>query len=267
MNAVIFYVTDTFRLTGSTINAIEYFLAGVEHNPELKLFLLNGNKKFLKNIMKLMHERYILVGLNLSNIECIPSSKLVRKKFDVALVVDYMTISRTKGIINAKKLLVISEKHTESERFFYNKDKYNVEYYGEMPFHYRDHEYRMKCVFDRYRPLANVKEGTYLNSPRNPNPEEIDSSRFPQPVFFKSKTTPKENLFEQFTHYVYYHVGGWFDPHPRLFLECSFYNKTIEYINETDIKDGSWYRMEDLVHKGLWNRTLSKDDEIIGQLL
>jgi len=44
MNAILFYVTPTFRLTGSTINAIEYFLAAYEHNPDIKLLLLNKDK-------------------------------------------------------------------------------------------------------------------------------------------------------------------------------------------------------------------------------
>ena len=40
-SVILFYVTPTFRLTGSTINAIEYFLEGWTHNPDLKLILVN----------------------------------------------------------------------------------------------------------------------------------------------------------------------------------------------------------------------------------
>ena len=267
MKAVVFYVTKIFRLTGSTINAIEYFLAGVEHNPELKLYLVNGKTRFKKAILKLMSERYVLDGLNISNIECIRASKLLTKRIDTALVVDYMTISKTKGLMNCEKIIVISEKHTSNPRYFYDKNRYNVEYYGEMPFHYKDHDYRMKCVFDRYKPLRNVRVGTYVNSPRNMHLDQVDLSGFPQPAFFKSKNTPKENLFENFTHYVYLHANAWFDPHPRLFLECAFYDKTMDYINDFGIEDGSYYRWNDLQKNGLKDRTLTKDDDIICQMM
>ena len=265
MNAVIFYMTDSFRLTGSTINAIEYFLACVEHNPTIKLLLLNCSPRYKTRLMDIIKDRYITDGLKLENIECIHPARLVTQKIHNALVVDYMTISRTKGRINAKKILVISEKYTESERFFYDKNLYNVSYYGEMPFHYRDFDYRMKCLFDRYRPLGKVKKGTYVNSPRNPH--TVDISKFPQPAFFKSKKGHKENLFEQFTHYAYVHCGGWFDPHPRLFLECTFYDKEIIYINDLDIQDGSYYRMQDIRKNGLKDRTLTKEDDIICQMI
>ena len=59
-------------------------------------------------------------------------------KFDVVLIVDYVTIKYTKGILNSKKILVISEKYTEKENFFFDKSLYPVIYYGEMPFHYKD---------------------------------------------------------------------------------------------------------------------------------
>jgi hypothetical protein len=267
MNAVVFFVTKTFRLTGSTINAIEYFLAAAEHNPEMKLFMINGNMHFKRTILKLMNERYILDGVNLSNIKFLSIGKFIRNKIQTALVVDYMTIGRTKGLMNCDNIIVISEKHTDNPRFFYDKNRYNVVYYGEMPFHYKDHDYRMKCAFNRYKPLRYAKEGTYINSPMNTDLEGINTLGYVKPVFFKSKTDPKENLFEQFTHYVYLHANKWFDPHPRLFLECAFYDKHITYINDFDVKDGSYYRHKDLQENGLKDRILTKDDEIICQLI
>jgi len=270
MNAILFYVVPTFRLTGSTINAIEYYLEGLQHNPELKLLFINGNNSFKRKIQKLMHERYVFGKGEweraVINIELVSKYRFPSLAFDTVLVLDYVTISETRGILRANKILVISEKYTDS--IYYDKSLYNVEYFGEMPFHYKDHEYRMKCLFDRYRKLGEVKKGTYVNSPRNE--KDIDLKEYihlPKPFIYKSKTDPEENLFEQFTHYVYYHANNWFDPHPRLFLECRFYNKVMTYINPHNLKDGSWYRWEDLRVNNLENRTLSKDDEIIRQLI
>lgn len=272
-NAILFYVTPTFRLTGSTINALEYYIEAHDHNKKIKLILINGTQSFKNNLIKLAKERYRLSffinGIE-NNIINIRKSNLVAHKFNTILVLDYVTIKETKGLLIADKILVISEKYTSNPDYFYDKNLYNVEYYGEMPFHYKDYDYRMKCLFDKYKSLKKVDTGTYINAPNNNdflNLETIQKLGLPMPYIYKSKTDPEENLFEKFTHYLYYHVNAWFDPHPRLFLECSFYNKKIKYINLMEIQDGSWYRWRDIQINGLKNRTLSKEDEIICQLI
>ncbi len=278
MKAILFWVAPGFRLTGSTINVVEYFLAGFEHNPDLKLYLLDGTNTFRNKLLNLIFEKYDLTGIGIlnaiQNIICLKKHYLPTKRFDTILILDYMTIAMVRGIINVDNVIVISEKFTENPQFFLKKDLYNVEYYGEMNFHYRDHEYRMKCLFDRYKPLKEVRDGTYVNSPKNIDIEyDFDSTYFrkkyglPTPFFFKSKTEPEENLFEKFTHYLYYHVDKWFDPHPRLFLECCFYDKIILYHNPLDIRDGSWYRYHDVMKNGVEGRTLNKDDEIIRRMI
>lgn len=273
MNAILFYVTPTFRLTGSVLNALEYFIEANIHNSKVKLVLINGTPRFKKNILKIAKERYDLNVFNrfglCGNIIDIRKSNLVAYKFDTILVLDYMTIKHTKGLINSKKILVISEKYTSDSQYFYDKKLYNVKYYGEMPWHYRDYKYRMKILFDRYKPLKNIEEGTYINSPYNDSIdiELLEPYNLPTPYIFKSKTNHRENLFEKFTHYVYYHADKWFDPHPRLMLECAFYEKKLHYINPIERQDGSWYRWNDLQENGLKNRTLSKEDEIIRQLI
>lgn len=278
MNAILFWVSPTFRLTGSTINAIEYYIEGFYNNPELKLFLLNGTSSFKRKLQKISYDRYIFEEREwekvMTNIVCISKYNLPSIEFDTVLILDYKTVNEIKGIIRAKKILVISEKYTDNPEYFLSKDLYNVEYYGEMPFHYKDHEYKMKCLFDRYKPLKEVKKGTYVNSPNNNDfIYNMDINLFrtkydlPIPFIFKSKTEPEENLFEKFTHYLYYHANKWFDPHPRLFLECIFYNKKILYYNPLEIKDGSWYRYKDIMDNGITNRTLNKEDDIIKKLI
>jgi hypothetical protein len=264
MNALIFYEYNML-ITGSTINMFEYFLAAYEHNKDMKLILINVTKLTLKKFINIIKDRYILDGIEdfEDNIIVVNKSKLIRMKFNTILVLDYNTINHTLGLLRADKIIVISEKYTN--KYFYRKDIYNVTYYGEMPFHYRDIEYRMKCLFDRFKPLGKVKVGTYINSPRNDEP--VDLLNTPLPVIRKSKTKHQENLFEQFTTYVYYHANKWFDPHPRLFLECKFYDKEIIYLNPFDVRDGSYYRYKDIQKNGLKDRTLNKDDEIIGQLI
>lgn len=274
MNSVIFYVTKNSRLTGSTINAIEYFLSGYEYNKELKLILVDAKKSFKRKTCYIIKDRYELNNIEgfYNNIVCMKSFKLPSLKLNKILVLDYFTISKLRCIINVNEILVISEKYTKNPKFFFDKKLYNVKYYGEMPFHYKDYDYRMKCLFSRYKKLKNVKVGTYINSPKNEHGIDIRNhlllnEKLPKPFLKKSITNHKENLFEQFNTYLYFHGNKWFDPHPRLFLECTFYGKKIFYVNNYGVKDGSWYRNKDIKINGVKNRTLNKDDEIIRQLI
>lgn len=69
-----------------------------------------------------------------------------------------------------------------------------------------------------------------------------------------------------FDTYIYYHAG-YFDPHPRLFHECIFYNKKIIYINKENIKDGGYFRYKDAMENGLKNVWLDENDEIVKEII
>jgi hypothetical protein len=275
-NAILYYAWGSamMAITGSLINAFEYFIAAYEHNKDIKLMCLKSTKSAIELMISVMKNRYDLSGLDgfEKNIMPVSWKDLIRTEFDNLLVLDFVTISKTRGFIRAKNLIVISEKHTEDPEYFYRKDLYNVTYYGEMPFHYKDIDYRMKMLFNRYKPLKKVKEGIYINSPQTNNATFKYDTKFlkelnlpKKPVILKS-CDHLDNLFEQFDTYVYYHSNRWFDPHPRLFVECAFYNKDIYYINNYGIKDGSYYRYKDVKENGVKDRTLNRDDEIIRML-
>jgi len=74
------------------------------------------------------------------------------------------------------------------------------------------------------------------------------------------------NFHQLFNTYIYYHTG-YFDPHPRLFHECVFYNKKIIYINKNNVKDGSYFRYHDAITNGLKNVWLDETDEIIREMI
>ena len=266
-HAVVFYVFNT-KLTGSTINAFEYFFVMLEHNPDVKLILLDATKAQVQYFIEVVEDRYNLRGLNYEqNIIRLELRMLLRRKFGKALVIDYSTINKTRGLLVAKELFVISEKRTNDPEYMYNKNLYNVTYYGEMPFQYKDKDYRMKLLFNRFKPINKSKKAIYVNSPHNRDKSFLSTLNLPdKPIIFKLREH-QNNLFEWFDMYVYYHANKWFDPHPRLFLECKFYNKEIRYYNKYDIKDGSYFRYIDVMLRGIENRTLSKDDEIVRQFV
>ena len=266
--AVIFYVFNR-KLTGSVINAFEYFLTMYEHNKDIKLVLLEAKDYQIEYFVSVMNNRYDLDDLEgyENNIISMSQRGLLWKRFGKALVLDYSTINKTRGLLVAKELIVISEKKTDERDYMYDKNLYNVTYYGEMPFHYKDKDYRMKLMLSRFKKLDTVEQAIYINSPHNNDKSFIPTLNIPEkPIIFKQRSHTN-NLFECFDAYVYYHADKWFDPHPRLFIECTWYDKDIFYFNQFDIKDGSYYRYEDVVKYGTYDRILSKDDDIVRQFI
>ncbi len=268
-DSAIIYHTYNNRLNGSIINVFDYFLCAYEHNPDIKLIFLNGTKEYVDHFKRAIEDRYDLTGLDgyENNILILPKTRLLRTKFGRVLLVDYGSIPPIKGLLVAKNMMIITEVLPFWNDFILNKDLYNVTYYGEMPFHYWDKEYRMKMLLSRMKPLKNVQSGIFVNSPHNHDFSFIEDLDLPdKPLVYKTRTH-QDNLFELFDTYLYYHADKWFDPHPRLFVECTYYGKEILYYNKLDIRDGSYYRYRDVMKNGIEDRDLSKDDEIIKQLI
>lgn len=268
MNCIVFYNSNTHPLTGSLINAFEYFLCAYEYNREVKLILCEHDEKAMRRYCDIVDNRYDLSGIeDYKDNMILTNSRMDLYKMDLnsVLVLDFWTIHRIRGFIRPKKLTVISEKHTDDPRYFFKKSLHDdITYYGEMPFHYRDKKYRMKMLFNRYKPLKRVDEGIYVNSPLNNDYSFLDTLDLPQkPIIKKTHANHLDNMYEKFDTYLYYHANKWFDPHPRLFVESTFYNKEILYYNIFDIKDGSYYRYHDVMENGIEDRTLTKDDEIV----
>lgn len=263
-STILFYYWND-RLTGSIINLFEYFLCMYQYKKDVEIVFVDGEKDGIDKFIKIMYDRCNIEDLRgfESNMRILKRYKLMYEQFDRALVLDFGTISEIRGLIRVKDLIVISEKKTEDPNFFFRKDLYPVTYYGEMPFHYRDEEYRMKMLFDRYKEIKNVEPGIFINSPHNKRKDFVKRLKLPnKPILFKTRDH-KRNLFEQFDTYVYYHADKWFDPHPRLFVECTFYGKEIMYFNHPKRMDGSYYRYNDVIKNGIDGRTLNKDDTIV----
>lgn len=266
MNAVLFYtfqIPVEMAITGSTINAIEYYLTIFEHNSDIKLVLLNGTEKSRQKIIGLAKNRYYVDDLDFeSNIICLEKGKLIRQGFERVLVLDYSTIQMTRDTLLSDNLIVIQEKEDYQ---FDNLNSKNLVRYGEMPWQIKDKEYRMKMLFDRFKKLRHVESGLYVNSPKNSDYSFLNKLNLRlklKPKVFKARRH-LDNMFEQFDEYLYWHANTWFDPHPRLFAECTFYGKKIHYYNIHGIKDGSFYRYNDMLQNGIKDRTLNKNDEVV----
>ena len=275
MIAIIFnnYMND---INGAVTDLVEYYLCILEQNKNIRLLILNYNPTFEKILINLIRDRYELNNLNFKkNIIGITKSDLLRMKFYRVLIVDYGTIVKVKGLINIKdinsKIIIMSDLHTEKSSHIIDKKLYPegcVTYYGEMPFVYKDIQYHHKLLFSRLKPLTKVEPNIFLHSPKNDNFDFIPTLHLPRDkkIIFKTGQH-KQHLFELFDTFIYYHANKWFDPRPRLMLECYFYGKKILYYNELKIKDGSYYLYNDMIQNGIKYRYLDESDEIVRQFI
>lgn len=268
MDALIFYHYSR-KLTGSTFNAFEYYIAILEKNPEFKLIYINATDLDIDYFCTIFEDRYDLDDISYrENMIPMDFCKIVylNQVLDKVLVLDYGSVWKLKSVLKCNQIIQICEKTEDPEYRFGNKLSPVVSY-GEMPFVHRDKEYRMKLGFNRYKKIKKAKEAIYINAPFYENTKFLDELTLPDKPIILKASSHLNNLFEQFDEYIYCHVNKWFDPHPRLFLESAYYGKKISYYNKYDIKDGSYYRYKDLMERGLEDRTLDENDEIVQQFI
>jgi hypothetical protein len=264
MNALVFYCFNS-KLTGSIFNAFEYYLAIKEHNPDFKLLLVDCDNQIFEVFNKVFLDRYDLNGHDyMDNILFMPLKDLLFNKFKKVLVLDYGTVHMLKAVLHAREIHLICEKNHDHPDFQFIKNNYSkVIRYSEMPFNESEHNYRMKLGFKYFKQLDKVKPGILVNAPRSLDFEFLEEINLPEKSLLIKTEKNINGFFSQFDEYVYYHANKWFDPHPRLILECAYYKKKIHYYNKYDIKDGSYYRYHDLVKNGLANRDFGIEDEIV----
>lgn len=276
MQAIIFK-NHINNLHGGVVDLIEYYLCILEYNKDIQLLIINYNNYFKTEINKLIRERYHLEGIEdyEKNISNIARTDLLRIKFDKVLILDYGTIPDVKGLIQLRnkksKIIVLSDLHTDIDRYMFDKKLYPdgcIEFYGEMPFVYKDHQYNMKFLFDRYKPLRKVDDKVLVHAPESNDYSFIKEMGIvdEEDCIFKTHTH-KDNFFELFNTFWYYHAAKWFDPRPRLIHENFFFGKDIIYTNKPNWKDGSYFRHSDLNENGLKNRFLNKKDEVVRQFI
>jgi hypothetical protein len=271
VNAALFYAYPEQRIVGSLLDALEYHLAIREAGGDSRLtFVCPRTGSFPGSFYEMCEDRYVLDPGWREGVSVIGVGELIRTRFDRVLVVDYNTVAKTRGLVAAESVLVISEKHTDDPAHLYDPRLYrSVTYFGEMPFERRDVEYRMRLKLDSLRAPDSSDSAVYVSSPGNDDRSFVDGLGLDpgKPVIFKSRRRHARGLFSLFDEYVYYHAGTWFDPHPRMMLECAFLGKRVRYFNPLGVVDGSYYRWVDLAERGLEDRQLGPDDEVVGRFL
>ncbi len=270
----IIFVNYLNNINGAVIDVLDYFITIYEYNPKIELLIVNLNKEFKSKLSQLLQDRYDLKGLNIeSNIIGIKRNDLIRYRFDRILILDYGTIKHLKGYIFIKdkssKIIIISDLYTEQDEYWIDPLLYPekcVTYYGEMPYVYKDIQYTIKQLLDRLKPVTKVEPNILVYSPDNTDCNFIKTLNLPDKKIIFKTVNHKQNFFELFDTFLYYR-DKCFDARPRLFIESTYFNKDIIYINPDNIQDGSYYRYNDVITNGIDHRFLNKDDIIVQQFI
>lgn len=263
---------------GSLVDAIDYFITIHEVNKDITLVLLNSSIEHKEKLLAFIRNRYDLPSTQFSslfkNIQVMSYENIRVSVANRVLLLDYYTVRMLYDYcpIVYKNLYIIVENGSEKvfkKANFYTEIPEIFDVEGSKP-------YIMKMRLDIVKKPKSVKNLVYVNhhpDPSNSHPRERYIKEHTEVIqemnkifgdnwFFK-KDNPVDNLFGEFNTFVYYKSCDWFDTHPRLFVECAYFNKEIIYINKENTKDGSWYRYNDLLKNGIKHRMLDINDEIV----
>jgi len=278
MKNIIYY--EFYNINGSFIDALEYYICMKINNIDIIFVILNSSDKsdILSYIQFLIKDRYE-VNIEIPDIHIIHNNEYVKIRCENALITDWGSFN--KSLFKYDKLFLLYE-YDKNNNIINYMNKYkrnNINIYNEMPFGIGN-VYKNKMLFDYMKINKNETRNIgYINciskGDRDVILKILDKYNFDKLLITTTndkfdgmdkveilKSHP-ENFFSLFDTYIYYHDGKYFDPRPRLFHECLFHKKKIIYINDYDIKDGSYYRYNDAIENGWKGRNLTKDDEII----
>ena len=273
MNIVLF---ELYGINGALIDAIEYYLYMKSINKDVKLCLIRTQYSTKKeSIYSLIDDRYdIPFDYKKGIIYYNSRSELLRQEFTNVLILDYTTVEHA-PIIRAEHIHIIYDHH-KSKRRIYNvlQGHDHITVYNEMPFGIGV-PYKMKFAFDLYRIPDRSQRRCYVNCANKSYSElsrvelytdkEIMITGYDgvtDSAVIAHKSHPKD-FFSLFDTYAYIHDGKYFEPRCRLLMECFYLDKHIIYDNEYDIKDGSYYRYEELLEKGVSERHFTPEDQIV----
>lgn len=150
--------------------------------------------------------------------------------------------------------------------------------------------YYQKIYFDRFKKYSEFENNAYMTTVSKLMPSSYEFINFIIPhiksknklyvtytmnrdvnvsIYDCDKIVYKDNAIlefqKKFDTYIYFHKG-YMDPHPRMFHECEFYKKEFVYINLENIKDGGYFRHQDVLKNGLKNISMKSDDLLLNDV-
>ena len=277
MNAIIF---RCYHINGALIDVIEYYLQTQKLNKDTKLILIIKSHLTLEDVFKIIKDRYDIDFNYKDNIIILETEyKLIYLTFDNILIMDYGTTSVLPYTLASHYHIIYDHDKNYIKRFYDYIDRPNYTVYNEMPYGIGNIDYKLKFPFELYKKVNKNKSNCYINCSGKSATELTRALTLTDKNIIvsgdkKIKSTDRitvlmkhpKKFFELWDTYMYIHDGKYFEPRCRLLMESYYYNKNIIYDNQYKIKDGSWYRYNELQEIGLEDRFFKPDDPIMSVL-
>jgi hypothetical protein len=303
IDAIIFHI---FTINGALFDVLDYYLYAKYLKKKTKLVLIK-TQNFMtpEEVYKQIESRYVLKNIKWKeDIIWIDNHwKMPSLKFNNLVVMDYYTT----GILKYTKAnhyhLIYDHNDFFTERYKDYIKRSNYTIYNEMPFGIENVVYKLKIPTNLYKiPLIrDCEKNCYINCNRKSISEleralnltdknilitnyrqllhELNVNRNPLGNSFdrfvekcnrvKVVKYAPEYFFKLWDTYMYIHDGKYFEPRCRLLLEARMMKKKIIYDNQYDIRDGSFYRWNEIKRRKRLpkDRILTEKDLIIGGVL
>jgi hypothetical protein len=258
---------DYYFINGSFIDAVEYYIYLKSIFKE-RVYLAFLNNRYKNNLDFILKDRYKNLDLNnlYKNVIELKKIELVYQK-DILILLDYTTIETIYNFINENNLIILSN---FNERFINKYPKLNkYPILSEMPYHYnnQDNKYIFKFLFDYYKNYDSIDDKILVRAISfkniNYNKYNLDENKVILSTNFNNLIT--KDHFSSFNKFVYISNKEVFDQKPRIFIECKYYNKEIEYYSEDEdnIFDGAYYRYNWILNNKIEDRNFNDSDEVI----
>lgn len=267
-----------WNINGGTYDAIEYaHVLSKLGSTNLIMYRLkdcvfgrNDNLEELKqSILDVIHKKYTIDKPRF-NIIIRKGNAIDRNIYKSILAVDSVVINRIPVFLFDKAFILADPYMSNINNFHRIKRLKNVYTYNEMPFFPSHVNYKFKFAFDIYKKYDELENNTLISYKNDKEPYNKHITKFinndtGETIQYK---WPIEDFHQKFNKYVYHNID-YFDPRPRIFHESYFYgiklNNIVRNIKNENY-DGAYYRLKDLYEKGIENRYLTIDDELIQQM-
>jgi len=251
-NSVYYYFIKDKKINGTLFYCFEYF-EFLNNYRDTYFYIYDISKEdleFVKNIFKNKYnfnEEILEKIIPINNIREIYNSQGYKN-----LILDIRTFNKISPFLKNDIYAFVNERGN----LFKSKIK-KIFYYGSYDYQSYDIYNILKFNFNIFKPFENPKNGKEFISAGNLKnlPKNVD----------KKKPNEFFNIFKEYEKFKYIH--NYLDVNNRFIVECFFYERELEFVNEIKVIDSAVLRYEDCLNGNLEEYKLTKDDKIIQGIL
>jgi len=250
--SVYYHFLKDKKVNGTLFYCFEYFeyLSRYEKNTYFLIYQINSEDlEFVKNIFK---SKYNFDYILLDRIISINSIKEIYEFQGLKnLILDIRTFNSVYSLIQGSIFAFVNERGALPR----SKMK-NIYFYGSYDYQSYDIYCTLKFNFDIFKQSNNPLNGKVFTSGGLLNKLGRENSKKPNEFF---------NIFDEYESFRYIH--NTLDVNNRFIVECFYYNRDLEFVQEIRLRDSAVIRFEDCIRGHIMKYRLDYFDRIVQDIL